>query len=167
MPTELSGMKELVANMTSLRQNVRGPGARKAVRSGGNVIKLAMVEDTPVLIEKSAGSNSLEPGEVKAGIRVRMTVEDDDVNEAVALVGPTGKGGTIGKTAHLVEYGHRMVTGGKSKLDIAGNFRGGGKVHEQDVPAHPFLRPAFERSAAGAMDAMAEAFGETVSEAAK
>jgi HK97 gp10 family phage protein len=164
MPTELTGLKALTDKMAAIREQVRSDGTRKAVRAGANVIKAAMVEKTPVLIEKKAGSDSLEPGEVKANIRVRATMEDGD---PVALVGPKGKGGAVAKTAHLVEYGHRMVTGGKSKMNAAGNFIGGGKVHEVDVPAHPFLRPAFEESATAAMEAIAETLGEELQEAAK
>jgi HK97 gp10 family phage protein len=164
MGFELTGMKALTDKMESIREQVRTDGVRKAVRAGANIIKDAMVERTPVLIEKQAGSDSLEPGEVKANIRVRMTMEDGD---PVALVGPKGKGGAIAKTAHLVEYGHRMVTGGKSKMDMAGNFIGGGKVHEVDVPAHPFLRPAFETSAAAAMEAIEAELGEALKEAAE
>jgi HK97 gp10 family phage protein len=164
LATEVTGLNEMLAKMAAIRERVRGPGAKKAVRAGGNVIKVAMVKKTPVLIEKTAGSDSLNPGEVKAGIRVRASMED---GEPIALIGPTGKGGIIGKTAHLVEYGHRMVTGGKSKLDAAGKFQGGGKVHEKDVPAYPFLRPAFEESADAAMEAIALTLGEEVQEAAK
>jgi len=139
---------KLVANMDSLRAHFAGLATRRAVRAGARVIGVAMIERTPEQIEKQAGSDSLEPGEVKRGIKVRDRTEE---GVPVALVGPTGKEGKIGKVAHAVEYGHRMVTGGKSTLGIDGVFRGGGKVHEKDVPPHPFLRPAFEASAEEAL----------------
>jgi HK97 gp10 family phage protein len=164
MSIELTGMKEMLAKMTEIREYVRTEGARKAVSAGGKVMKVAMVEKTPVLIERNVGSSSLEPGEIKRSIRVRVRMEDD---EAVALIGPTGKDGEPARAAHLVEYGHRMVVGGESRMDAAGIFVGPGHALEKDVPAHPFLRPAFEESAAGAMEAVAKAFGEGLREAAK
>jgi HK97 gp10 family phage protein len=147
---------ELIANMELLRNHVVSRGARRAVVAGAKVIGAAMIERTPQQVEKKAGSNSLEPGEVKRGIKVRSRTED---GEPVALVGPTGKGGSIGRVAHAVEYGHRIVTGGKSKLGVDGNYYGGGKVQEKDVPAYPFLRPAYEASSTAAIEAVGAQLG--------
>jgi hypothetical protein len=52
-------------------------------------------------------------------------------------------------------------------LNAAGIFEGGGKVHEVDVPAYPFLRPAFEQSAAEAADVVAETLRTEMREAVK
>jgi HK97 gp10 family phage protein len=161
MAAELTGVKELANRLTMIRDIVRQQGTRDAVYAGGAVIRKSMREKTPVLAEKMAGSNSLNPGDIKRGIRIRMKVEDD---EAVALIGPTRN---VGKIAHLVEYGHRMVTGGKSKMNMAGIFVGGGKVHAEDVPPYPFLRPAFETSAASAMQAIVATLKKELDEAAQ
>jgi HK97 gp10 family phage protein len=155
---------KLTVNMEAIRERMESTAQRKAVVAGARVIGAAMIERTPVLIEKTSGSDSLEPGEIKANIKVRTRMED---GKPVALVGPSGMGRGIGKIAHNVEYGHRMVTGGKSKLNIAGLLDGGGKVHTQDVPAHPFLRPAYEASANLALDAMAVSLAEDLKKGAK
>ena len=72
-----TGLKEMVEKMEAIRRYVRNEGRKAALRSGGRVVQAAMVERTPVLIEKSAGSNSLEPGEVKASIKVRLKQNED------------------------------------------------------------------------------------------
>jgi len=49
-------------------------------------------------------------------------------------------------TAHVarwVEYGHRMIRGGRSRLLPNGKTRGPGK-QIGFVDAHPFIRPAYE-----------------------
>jgi HK97 gp10 family phage protein len=148
---------QLVANMEAIRERIVTQGARRAVVAGAKVIGEAMIERTPVQVEKTEGSDSLDPGEMKANIKVRSRITD---GQPSALVGPTGKDGKIAKIAYNVEYGHRMVTGGGSKLGIDGKFHGGGTVHEKDVPPHAFLRPAFEASAAAAIDAVGMQFSE-------
>lgn len=137
------------ARMKALSAEVTGPMAQRAVRAGGRVIQAAMIERTPVLIEKNAGSDALEPGAVRADIKVRFPAAQNQF-EATALIGPGGKTSHV---ARFVEYGHRMVTGGQSKVLASGKVRGRGKVAEQDVPAHPFLRPAWEESVAEAQAA--------------
>jgi HK97 gp10 family phage protein len=148
-----TGLKQMVEKMEAIRRYVRNEGRKAALRAGGRVVKVAMVERTPVLIEKSAGSTSLEPGAVKASIKVRMKQDGD---QPICLIGPLSSKDEVGRAAYLVEYGHRMVTGGKSRLNAAGVFEGSGAAQQKDVPAHPFLRPAWEESNAAALDAIAE-----------
>jgi HK97 gp10 family phage protein len=152
MAIETKGIAEMKARMRSLSQQVSGPIAKKAVRAGGKVIRDAMIERTPELIEKNTGSDALEPGAVKADIKVRFPAAENKY-EATALIGPGSKTSHV---ARWVEYGHRMVSGGQSKVLANGKVRGPGKVHEQDVPAYPFLRPAFEESVAEAQAAEVE-----------
>jgi HK97 gp10 family phage protein len=158
------GVDKLAQRMLLTAKYMQQTAARRAVRAGGQVIGTAMTERTPEQETRSLGSDSLEIGELKENIKVRTTIRD---GMQTALIGPVGKGGKIARAAHLVEYGHRMVTGGKSKLDAAGVLRGGGKVHAVDVPPHPFLRPAFESSRVAAMDAMAETLKVELGEAVK
>lgn len=146
------GIAEMKARMRSLSQQVCGPMSKRAVRAGGKVIRDAMIEHTPVLIEKNAGSDALDPGAVRADIKVRFPAEQNQY-EATALIGPGEKTSHV---ARWVEYGHRMVTGGQSKVLPGGKTRGRGKVAEVDVPAYPFLRPAWEESVAVAQAAEVE-----------
>jgi HK97 gp10 family phage protein len=156
MGIETTGIAEMKARMMALRQEVSGPMAAKAVRAGGRVIRDSMKELTPVLIEKNAGSDALPPGTVKNDIRVRMPAKENQF-ETVAVIGPGPRARFV---AHLVEYGHRMVTGGISEVLANGKLKGPGRVHEKDVPAHPFLRPAFEESLAAAQEKVVESLRE-------
>lgn len=151
MGFETAGLNEMVAQMNTLREQVSGPIAKRAVRAAGNVIKAAMIERTPENIEKNAGSDSLEPGAVKADIKVRFPAEEQ-VLETTALIGPGGKTSHV---ARWVEYGHRMVHGGQSKVSASGKLTGAGTASAVDVPAHPFLRPAYEASLEAAQEAEA------------
>lgn len=157
----LQGMAEMVARMNNLRGQVSGPIAKKAVRAGGNVIRDAMIEHTPVLIEKNAGSNSLPPGAVKADIKVRFPAQEQ-VLETTALIGPGSKTKHV---ARFVEYGHRMVSGGQSKVLASGKLSGPGKASSKDVSAHPFLRPAYEEVADAAQQAEADVLQEELQKA--
>lgn len=148
-------VSKLQVNMQAIRDRMALNGRRRAVRAGAQVIAEAMVERTPVQVEKMVGSDSLDPGTVKANTNARVRMMD---GEPVGLAGPHGLGGAVGKVAYVVEYGHRMVVGGKSKLNAAGKFVGTGKV-VGDVPPHPFLRPAFESSVTPALEAMGAELG--------
>lgn len=148
MDIQMAGMSELVQRMRAMPKVIQGNAARKAVRAGAQVIRTAMVENTPIQAVKTASSNSLDPGELQADIGTRTTLKN---GEAEAWVGPGKK---TERVALWVEYGHRAVKGGYSKVLANGKTRGPGKASAVDVPAHPFLRPAFEESAEAAGEAM-------------
>ena len=152
MAIETAGIAEMKAKMAAMRSGVAGPISKRAVRAGGRVIAVAMIEAAPLNDLRNASSNSLPAGAFKEDIKVRFPADQNQTAEAVALIGP-GK-----KTSHVqrwVEYGHRMVHGGQSKVGADGKVRGSGVVHDVDVPAHPFLRPAFEASIGAAQEAIA------------
>lgn len=148
-------VSKLKVDLEKVRQRMRNVAVRKGVTAGARVIAEAMVERTPEQIEKQAGSNSLQPGEVKASIKIRSRTSR--AGNPYALVGPTGEAGAAARVAHLVEYGHRMVVSGASRMNAVGKFVGPGRAKSEDVPPHPFLRPAFEASAAAAGEAIAQA----------
>jgi hypothetical protein len=56
-----------------------------------------------------------------------------------------------------VEYGHRLVKGGSSRVGKNGSIRGIGREIGH-VAAKPFIRPAIDESAQGAI----EAYGRTM-----
>lgn len=75
-------------------------------------------------------------GALAAGIRAVVATRGDTISAAIV----TGV-----RYGHLVEYGHRQVSGGRAArgfvpLSFRGRFTG--RVVGQ-VPAHPFARPAF------------------------
>ncbi|MGC1783475.1 MAG: HK97-gp10 family putative phage morphogenesis protein [Acidobacteriaceae bacterium] len=129
---EITGLDAMRAKLNRLEEQVRREFVVKAVKAGANVIRDAMIEDAPVLAAKSAGSNALEPGALRDDIKTRAHVDKDGV--AVAHIGPSRKTGYV---ARFVEYGHREV---KDNIEIG------------QVPPHSFLRPAFERSEAEAIE---------------
>jgi HK97 gp10 family phage protein len=161
MQQVLTGVPQLLAKLEKARVQMTGPEMKKAVRAGGNVIKAEMVSRAPVLDEKTAGSTSLDPGALKADIRVSLPHDEDEI---VALIGPSSK------TAHVarwVEYGHREVHGGSSEIVADGKSRGPGKAAANDVPEHPFLRPAFEASLTAAGEAITESLKKSFQEVLK
>ncbi len=149
---EERGWDKLAAKLTAAAQDVKGPRTRRMVRAGAEIFKQEMVRRAPLLAAKNSGSDSLNPGELKAGIRVRMAKNTD---LAEARIGP-GTSRLIGPATE-VEYGHREVHGGSLKMLGGGRTRGSGTAGE-DVPAHPFVRPAYESARDDAERAMMQDF---------
>jgi HK97 gp10 family phage protein len=158
MLLDLSEMTVLLDKLHDLKIEVAGPAADKAIRAGARVIRDAMEEAAPVLDKKTPGSNALPPGSLKAGMRVFVP---QDESPKAALIGPAAR---VEYVARFVEYGHRIVSGGTSRLLPNGKTRGNGKVSTEVVPPHPFLRPAFESSIAGAEAAMKESLSKAIQE---
>ena len=80
------------------------------------------------------GTSALAPKETGAlsrSIRVRVGTRGGALSAAIV----TGV-----KYGHLVEYGHRQVTGGRRKRGL---FSSGSGREVGIVPPHPFARPAF------------------------
>lgn len=148
MKVEIDGFSAIKQKLTLLQEAVRDDGTRRAVKAASVVIKNAEVMLAPVLDEKTAQSTALDPGVLKAalGFKIRKTRQ----GEMIAWIGP--KAGT-GRVAHLVEYGHQLVRGGK--LTRKGRLGAGAVVGH--VPAHPFLRPALDASGKVALEAFVEA----------
>lgn len=154
---DLSGM---VARLDGCAEEVRTKGKRKALRAGGKVIEKTMKARAPVLESRTAQSTALPPGAVRDGIRTY--VHDGEDGEPEALIGPAAK---VEHVARWVEFGHRQVKGGYSKVLANGRTRGPGKAAEVDVPAHPFLRPAYEESREAALAAEQASLAETIEKA--
>jgi HK97 gp10 family phage protein len=143
MEVQIEGLTKCIAKLENAGAQMGNTEMRKALRVGGKVIKEAMVERAPVLDKRTQNSTALEPGALRDGIRVYVPQDEE---QPQALIGPNAK------TAHVarwIEYGHRQVSGGYSKVMADGKTRGPGKAGA-DVPAYPFLRPAFEGSIAEA-----------------
>ena len=152
-------MSGLLAKLESLGQEVETAGKRRALRAGSQVVERAMYLGAPFLSVKTAQSTSLEPGALRNGIRIYMY---EDEGEPVALVGPSAK---VEHVARWVEYGHRSVHGGYSKVLANGKTRGPGKAGDVDVAAHPWIRPAFESSLNAAVEAERASLAETIQKA--
>jgi HK97 gp10 family phage protein len=130
---EYSGFDTLQKRLQALKAELSTNGMKRVVRAGAKVFKGEMVRRAPVLAAKTPGSNALEPGALKAGIRTALLANETPVT---ALVGPNKK---VAHVARFVEYGHREVRSG---------------IAHGDVPAHPFIRPAYESARSEAESAM-------------
>lgn len=140
MSLKTTGFPETQAALAQLQQLVRTEATRGAVAAGAVVIRDAMAESAPTLDERTARSTALPRGALKVDIGVRMHPADRE-GYITAEIGPRKHA----QVAWWVEFGHRLVKGGYSKLLVGGRHRGGGSLIG-DVPAHPFLRPAYEAS---------------------
>jgi len=159
---QMTGAEQVAARMRSVGRYIREHAEEVAVREGGKVFQLAMVERTPELTGKTPGSDSLAPGAMRADIKVRVV--KDELGTAAAYIGPTKK---TARVARWVEFGHRLVKGGYLKFTGSGmKMRGKGKQFGE-VPAHPFLRPAYEASEQSAMEAVRESLRVSLAEAVK
>jgi HK97 gp10 family phage protein len=150
MSVRISGFGAIDAKLKELQRVTRDEGVRVAVREAATVIRDAERALAPMLDEHTAKSTALDPGALKAGLGFSIKKPRDGV--IVARIGP--KRGT-GKVAHLVEYGHRLVKGGKSK--VVGNRVIGPGREIGEVRAHPFLRPALDANRSKALAAFVEA----------
>jgi HK97 gp10 family phage protein len=153
----MAGLDEVKANLQSIQQALREDAIKGALRDAAPIMRDEMSDRAPVLDEKTAQSTSLEPGALKAGMKVsvRMLVS----GFVRAVIGP--RRGT-GRAAHLVEYGHRLVKGGKSRITARGAVGSGREIGE--VRAYPFLRPAYEASAQNVLVAIAESLWKRLKE---
>ena len=140
----LEGLDALMQKLSAIEK----PEAaiRKALRNGGNIVNAAIVERAP---EKDGTGGSLPDGALKHDIITRVKKQKD--GEFTVIIGPDKL------TAHVarwVEYGHRQVVGGRSRVLADGTVVGPGKqiyirpgkssIGTGSVPAHPFIRPAWE-----------------------
>ena len=145
------GMPEFSRMMTELAGPAAERIARHAVREGGRVVQAAITEAAPVRPELPSGT-ALPPGALKNDIVVTTKKESDGSISAYIAPGKYTR-----HVAKFVEYGHRLVKGGRSRQ--RGGILGQGYVGPGgvvgNVPAAPFIRPAFEQSEAAAQDAIA------------
>jgi hypothetical protein len=124
----VTGLKELDARLTAMGQDEAKRCIRKSLRAGAVIVQQAIQERAPV--------------------RADDQTHDGD-NLAIAI----GCGSHTAHVGRLIEYGHRIVTGGTSTLTKSGQYRGKGK-EQGFVTAAPFIRSGYEASRAEAVDAM-------------
>lgn len=134
---KVEGLSELQAKLDALTQKQADRCIRTALKAGAVIEQAAIVERAPI---KDGTGGYLPPGALKSDIVIRFM---KDVQGAIsAKVGPAKL------TAHVarwVEYGHRIVQGGRSRLLANGKTGGPGKAVGVVEP-HPFIRPAYEES---------------------
>ncbi len=134
------GLNELMNSFNKLKTQTAEKVVRKSLRKGGRVMQDALTEATPVRPDLPSGT-ALPPGAMASDIQLSVTKTSEGI---VATIGP---GKHTAPYAIMVEYGHRQVKGGYSKLiksgRNAGKTRGPGK-ESKFIPAHAWVRPVFE-----------------------
>jgi HK97 gp10 family phage protein len=143
----VTGLKELDARLTAMGQDEAKRCIRKSLRAGAVIVQQAIQERAPVRADDQTGGNALPPGALKNDIQIHSTHDGD--NLAIAI----GCGSHTAHVGRLIEYGHRIVTGGTSTLTKSGQYRGKGK-EQGFVTAAPYIRSGYEASRAEAVDAM-------------
>jgi HK97 gp10 family phage protein len=136
---------------------------RKALRAGAKIEQAAIQERAPVRPDLPSGT-ALPPGALAADVTIKTKKIDNDTFQAT--IGP---GKLTSRVSHLVEFGHRMVTGGRSRLIKKGRNTGrtvGPGKQVGMVPAHPYTRPAFEASVNEAVNAITKTLQEEVTKTA-
>lgn len=142
---QVEGLAEVKAALARFDQKVQDKANRAGLQAAGRVMQAAVTERAPVLDERTAKSTALPPGALKSDIEMSVRKRD---NLRFALIQP---GKLTYHVVRWVEYGHRLVKGGYSSRK-RGKMQGHGR-QVGDVPAHPFIRPAFEAAAAPAVQA--------------
>jgi HK97 gp10 family phage protein len=142
---DIVGLKELDAKLSEMKEQTAKRIVWEALEAGGAVIQEAVQEVAPMRPDLPSGT-ALPVGALAADIEIHRG-KDDEGNPAV-IVGP---GKYTSHAARWVEYGHRQVKGGYSKVLANGKTRGPGTEVSQ-VPAYPFIRPAYEASRETAVD---------------
>jgi HK97 gp10 family phage protein len=159
MRLQVTGLDEMQGKVKLVQQAMREDVVRQAARAGAGVILGAMQARAPERVDMpTAESTSLPPGAIKASLRI--SIAKMRAGLVTAKIGPTKK---IKGLVAAVEYGHRLIKGGWSRV-TAKRVAGPGKVIGH-VPAHPFLRPAFDESASDAIAASAAVVRERLGKA--
>jgi len=122
---------------------------RTALREGAKIIQIAAKGKCPVY--SGPPRADVKPGELRDSINLRTRTRGGEVTVLIQ----TGAGDFIGDQFYgaFIEFGHHV-----------GKRRGGGKYRRmindlrQFVPAHPFLRPAFDEN----KDAVGRIIGEAI-----
>ncbi len=154
---EIEGLAELQEKLNDLGTKAADADVRKALRAGAAIEQAAIVERAPV---KVGNGGILPEGALKNDIVVKIKRTDD--GGMTATVGPDKL------TAHVarwVEYGHRIVRGGYSRVLKSGKTRGPGK-QIGEVPEHPFIRPAWEATRQEVTDTIVSTLASEIEKAA-
>jgi len=156
----IQGLRELDAKMAQLGGDASTRIVRKGLRAAGMVFVESIQRSAAGLKrwpQRTAESTALLLGAIADDIGMRMGKDDDGLPAAIVGPGPTTR-----HVAHFVEYGHRLVKGGRNRKG-----RGGpGKVIGE-VPQYPFIRTGFEGAAGTAVDTFVTTVREAVESEAK
>jgi hypothetical protein len=149
----ITGLAEVQAMLRDAPRHIVVSGFARAGRDAANVFEAELAVRTPVRTETLWNDETFSEfrNQTGGGLRASVvsTVEVDAQGRGVHTQTGFGKQGHV---AAWVEFGHRMVTHKPKKREVG------------FVPAHPFIRPAFEASGDRAIDVFARSLTRTVKE---
>lgn len=158
----VKGLKELQQSMKALSANVAKNVLRGAVNAGARVVRNQARSNAPVL--HAAIPSHQPPGTLKRSIVASFIRERSNTNQAMYYVTVRqgkkyrgqGKRQTMSQDAYYgawVELGHYFV-GHRAQNTTWENHRKAQMSRGVYVPAHPFLRPAYEARKQESVEAM-------------
>ena len=147
---KIEGLEELKAKFQALATTEADKCITKALQAGAVIEQAAITQEAPV---KDTTGGLLPDGALKSDIVITRK-KSRSTGGTYFLVGP---GKYTQFVARWVEYGHRLVRGGRSRLLKNGKTRGPGKQIGV-VQEHSFIRKGYEQS----REAVAEAIQTTL-----
>jgi HK97 gp10 family phage protein len=160
---QVTGLRELDQKLGELGDKEAKRIIHAALKEAGDVFEAAVRARAPVRAGGASGT-AAPPGALRNDIRSIVTRTEDGGQSLPAVIVYPGQ--FTRRIANWVEYGHRQVRGGYSKIMPGGRRRGPG--HETGaVPAHPFIRPAYEGVREQAVQVCCNALAAGVEKAAK
>jgi HK97 gp10 family phage protein len=157
----LPGLKELDQKLSALKGKTANRLIRDAVMAGGKVFQAEVRLRAPVRASGQHG-NALPPGALKSDIELAFGITEEKLPAAIVKPGKYTK-----HVARWLEYGHRLVRGGYSKILPNGRVRGPGRAASISVQPYPFIRPAFETARVAATMAAVESLKRNLPTAVK
>jgi HK97 gp10 family phage protein len=149
--------KSLEDKLKSLGQDVQDRIINTALREGAKVYQAAVSEAAPERLDDETSGTALPPGALKSDVIIQKVPKSAEY--AVRF------GRLTAHVAKWVDEGHRLVVGGRSKLNKkTGQSTGNGR-EIGTVPAHPFFREAFETASSEAEKAIETTLTEAVNRA--
>lgn len=151
---EVDGFDEVIRLLEGLPEKVGSDALRSAANAGASIIKAEVIVRAP-----------LKKGILKGNIYQKHMDEISSVTSQTYHVSWRKVGeGDVPFYGAMVEYGHWYVPPKPDGVKL--------KLHREQnrsikVPAHPFLRPAYEAKKGAALKAMQDRLSERVSEALK
>lgn len=154
MNIEISGLKELEANLRDLSDDIRDRMLTDATREGAVIIQT----EAQRLAPKDRGLTSAQS--IVSRIKIRMKKPDRFGVIALIVAGAPH--------SHLLEFGtkaHRIVVKSKKTLADAAAAKFFGKsVKHPGISARPFMRPAFETKKVEAVNRIADVLREKIAQ---
>ncbi len=148
MSIKVTGFEALDRELAKLPLKIQNKVVKKMVREGAKVVQKAAKQKAP-----------RKTGRLRRAIIVRAKTRRETRPETVAakvmIRSKATKRGAIAPHAHLLEYGHQLVKGGK--------LGSGGKVIGF-VAARPFMRPAFDNNKSKVINTMRRVFARGIRE---